>query len=100
MEIDFDPAKNGRNIAQRGLSFERLANIDWVSALMVEDRRREYGEQRFRIFGLLDERLHVAVVTKRDDAIRVISFRKANRKEELMYERQEAQRQDPESRTH
>ncbi len=86
MRITFDPAKNDRNIAERGLSFERVGEMDWNSALVSEDTRRDYGEKRLRVFALLDGRLHVAVVTPRDDELRVISLRKANRKEERLYE--------------
>jgi len=70
MPIVFDPAKNERNIAERGLSFERVADRDWGSALIAEDDRRDYGERRFRVFGRLDGRLHIAVVTPRGDDLR------------------------------
>ncbi len=87
MAITFDPAKNERNIAERGLSFERVADMKWDTALLAEDTRREYGETRIRVFALLEGRLHIAVVSPRgDDDLRVISFRKANRKEEKLYE--------------
>ena len=42
MEILFDPAKNERNIRERGLSFERVAEFDFVSAYFEEDTRRDY----------------------------------------------------------
>ena len=100
MAFIFDPEKNERNIQERGLSFERVAEMDWDTALIAEDTRREYGERRYRVFALLDKRLHIAAITPRGEDIRVISFRKANRKEELMYEREKARRQGPESRTH
>ncbi len=51
-----------------------------------EDTRKDYGERRFRILALLGQRLHVAVITYRDDAVHVISFRKANKKEVRWYE--------------
>lgn len=47
MDISFDPAKDARNVARRGLSFARAADFDWAGALILEDKRREYGEQRF-----------------------------------------------------
>ncbi|WP_347258541.1 BrnT family toxin [Methylocaldum sp.] len=50
MKITFDPAKNARNIAERGLSFECVRNLDWVHAVVLEDTRRDYGERRFRVF--------------------------------------------------
>jgi uncharacterized protein len=51
----------------------------------VEDTRKDYGERRLRVLGRLDGRLHVAVITRRGDAIHIISFRKANRKEVKWY---------------
>jgi hypothetical protein len=58
-----------------------VAELDWRTALLVEDERRDYGEPRIRVFALRDGRLHIAVVTPREDALRVISFRRASRKE-------------------
>ena len=85
MRITFDPAKNDRNVAERGLSFDRVADLEWETAVSVEDTRKDYGERRLRVLALLDGRLHVAVITQRGDAIPVISFRKANRKEVKWY---------------
>src|SRR4051794_18103531 len=85
MRITFDLAKNDRNIAERGLSFELVAELDWLAALALEDTRRDYGERRVRVLAPLDGRLHVAVVTYRNDAVHVISFRKANRREVRWY---------------
>ena len=87
MDISFDPAKNARNIAERGLSFERVAELDWETALSEEDIRKDYGERRVRVFGLLGRRLHVAVITMRGATVHVISFRKANEREVRRYAR-------------
>jgi uncharacterized DUF497 family protein len=86
MRLTFDPAKNDRNIAERGLSFERVGDLDWETAVSIEDTRKDYGERRVQVFALVDGRLHAAVITMRDDALHVISFRKANRKEVKRYE--------------
>jgi hypothetical protein len=88
MRITFDPAKNDKNLAERGLSFERVADLDWDTAVAVEDTRKDYGEKRLRILALLDGRLHAAVITMRNDATHVISFRKANTKEVKRYEQE------------
>lgn len=91
MRITFDPARNEKNIDERGLSFERAAELEWDTALVREDTRRDYGETRLRALALLQGRLHAIVVTPRaDDELRVISFRKANRKEERLYEKENA----------
>ena len=84
MRITFDPAKNERNIAERGLPFQRVAELEWETAIAVEDTRHDYGEVRLRVMAVLAGRLHV-VVTHRERALQVISFRKANRQEVKWY---------------
>jgi uncharacterized protein (DUF4415 family) len=46
MRVTFNPAKNARNRSERGLSFERVADLGWETAVVWEDRRQDYGEQR------------------------------------------------------
>ena len=86
MEITYDPAKNARNVQERGLSFDRAIDFDFHTALYRVDDRREYGETRIRAMGILDGRLHALVFVEQDTGIRVISFRKANRREIQRYE--------------
>jgi uncharacterized DUF497 family protein len=88
MRVTFDPAKNARNIAERNLPFERVAGLAWETAILQEDRRKDYGETRVRVLAQLGQRLHVAVITMRGEAVHVISFRKANRKEVEWYEQE------------
>jgi uncharacterized protein len=87
VEIAFDPVKNARNIEARGLSFERAADFDFESALFAEDIRRDYRERRIRALGFLDGRLHALVFVETGPGIRVISLRKANRREVKRYEK-------------
>lgn len=88
MEITFDPAKNDRNIELRGLSFELVMNFDFETALFSPDQRRDYGEVRIRALGWLDKRLHALVFVETRHGIRVVSFRKANKREVTIYESQ------------
>lgn len=85
MTSSFDPAKNAKNIAERRLSFELVANLEWETAVAEEDTRRDYGERRIRVFALIGDRLHVAVITMRGATIHVIRFRKANDREVCKY---------------
>ena len=89
MPISFDPRKNERNIAERGLSFELVEEFEWGSALVVEDARRDYGERRYQALGLIADRLHALVFTPRAGRVHVISLRKANRREARLYETQD-----------
>ncbi len=76
--IVFDLAKSARNATERGFSFERAAEFDWSTALVVEDLRREYGERRFQALGRIEGRCYVMVFTPRGGNVHVISLRKAN----------------------
>jgi uncharacterized DUF497 family protein len=85
MAFTFDPEKNARNVAERGLSFGLVERLEWETAMVVEDTRRNYGEIRLQVLALLEGRLYVTVVTPRGEDLRVISFRKANRREVERY---------------
>lgn len=87
MDIEFDPAKNVRNIAERGLSFELAAEFDFTTALVAVDSRRAYGETRYEAIGWIGHALHVLVFTIRGDVLRVISLRRANKRERSRYEK-------------
>ena len=81
MKIEFDPAKNARNIRERDLSFERAVNFNFETAVFLIDDRFDYGEIRHIGIGYLDGRLHILCFVFITDGIRVISFRKANSRE-------------------
>ncbi len=87
MYIEFDPDKNERNIRERDLSFQRVADFDFDTALVQQDVRNPYPEVRFVATGLLVGRLHVLCFTPAGDGIRIISFRKANLREIRNYEK-------------
>lgn len=88
MNLSFDAAKSERNLATRGISFENAGEFAWNSALIVEDLRRPYGEQRYQALGLIGNRLHMLVFTPRERKAHVISLRKANKREIKRYEAQ------------
>lgn len=85
MRIAFDPIKNERNLRERGLSFERVAEFNFETALYALDERRDYPEPRIVAIGLLGDRVHVLCFTEVAGGIRVISFRKANAREVKRY---------------
>ncbi len=94
MEIQFDPEKDARNIELRGISLQDAVEFEWESALIIQDTRQDYGETRYRAFGFIENRLHALVFTPREGTIRVISLRKANRREALRYEKETRLRTD------
>jgi uncharacterized DUF497 family protein len=84
--VSFDPAKNERNIASRGISFEVAEQFEWDTAMIAEDLRKDYGERRFQTLGFIAGRLHAMVFTPRAGRVHVISLRRANRREMKRYE--------------
>ena len=86
MKIDFDPTKSERNAKSRSLSFDKAVDFDWETAIYYEDECVDYPETRIIAVGFLGVRLHVICFTPIDGGVRIISFRKANRREVRHYE--------------
>jgi hypothetical protein len=78
MNIEFDPAKDAANPAKHGISLRRADIVAFE-----EDRRFAYGETRYRAFGLLDRAPYCLVFTLRGPIMRVVSLRRAHRREFL-----------------
>lgn len=85
--MDKDPKKERKNIAVRGLSLDLAEQLNWAIALIWEDRRKDYGERRYCVLGFIEDRLHSVVFTPSDGKPRVISLRKANKREVNRYEK-------------
>jgi len=62
-------------------SFELAAVFELDTAIIQADVRKQYGEPRFNALGFIQDRLYHLTFTARTDAIRVISLRKANKRE-------------------
>lgn len=86
MEIEYDIVKNQINLEARGIDFESAHDFDFETAFQVIDDRKDYGETRYRAIGFIRNRLHALVYTRISNGIRVISLRKANRREIKLYE--------------
>ncbi|GAW85664.1 conserved hypothetical protein [Bathymodiolus platifrons methanotrophic gill symbiont] len=87
MKIEYDPIKSENNRLERGLSFELAAEFELDTAIIRIDIRQQYGEPRFNALGFILDRLYHLTFTIRADVIRVISFRKANKREVNYYVR-------------
>jgi len=87
MEFEWDDAKNNACFARRGFDFAYAVRAFFDPLRIVaQDTRRAYGEDRFRLIGMIDGRAYVIVYTVRGSAVRIISARKANPKEVADYE--------------
>jgi uncharacterized DUF497 family protein len=85
IRIEFDPSKDASNQLKHGLSLAFAEQLDWESALVWIDDRFEYGEQRMIALAPETGVVYYAAFVDRDDVRRVISLRRANRKEVKHY---------------
>ena len=86
--IEFDPVKDAANRQKHGLSLRDADRIDWSTLKSLHDERFDYGENRQVGFAFIGKRLHACVYTYRGMNLRIISLRKANKKERKCYEKQ------------
>ena len=82
MQIDFDPDKRDKAMAERGLDFARADEVFAATHFTAEDAREDYSETRYITVGKLDGRMIVMVWTPRGKVRRIISMRKANEREQ------------------
>jgi uncharacterized DUF497 family protein len=92
MNFEWDEAKNRRNLAKHGFSFENAKLVfDDPHALSYQDREVD-GEERWQTLGVLARSVLVLVAhTYREEngeaAVRIISARKASLSERRAYEK-------------
>jgi hypothetical protein len=86
--FEWDPNKAATNARKHGVTFEEAATafVD-PFGLIVEDPRHSSGEQRHALLGYSEhQRLLAVMFTERGDRIRLISARKATRRERHDYQ--------------
>jgi uncharacterized protein len=89
MRFDWHEAKRQRTLAERNIDFAAMAAcFDDPRRMIRRDLRKDYGEQRFNLLGVLKGRLFHVTFTLRDDTIWVISARKANKREQKAYDQE------------
>jgi uncharacterized protein len=87
VKVEWDDKKRSNALAERGLDFADVAGVDWATAFTVEDARLDYAEARFVTMAPINNRLCVFAWCQRGEALRVISLRKANKRERNKYEK-------------
>lgn len=85
VRVTWDEDKRVQNLRKHDIDFVDAETLFEGLTLTLEDDRFAYGEQRFVTFGLLEGEVFAVVHTEQDEEIRVISMRKATRREEQSY---------------
>jgi len=86
MEFEWDDGKSNQNLLQRGFGFDYAALVFEGPTVEAVDDRRGYGEHRVRAIGEVEGNVLVVVYTDRSGVRRIISARKANRKERRLWQ--------------
>jgi uncharacterized protein len=87
-KFEWDEAKNRANLKKHGLDFSDAEEMFRGWFFYEPDTREDYGEMRWMELGMIQGRIaHVVFVECGTDTIRVISLRKASRRECKEYEK-------------
>lgn len=87
MHYEWSPAKLAENVAKHRVWFSAADGFEWETAQLDVDGRKRYSETRWNATGLIGARLYLLTFTLRGNAVRIISLRKANRREVRRYAR-------------
>ena len=88
MLIDFDPAKDEANRSKHGVSLAFGARVfEDADHVVLPSLRPIDGEDRYKVVGMVDDRLWTAVHVRRGETIRMISVRRSNSDEQRDYDR-------------
>jgi uncharacterized protein len=85
VRFDFDPTKDGLNIEKHGLSLSLAERLEWEAALLWIDERQDYGETRVLALAPSTGILYYVAFVDRADVRRIMSLRRANRREVKRY---------------
>jgi uncharacterized DUF497 family protein len=85
MKFEYDPEKSAENKRKHGIDFEEAQAL-WEDSALVEIPARTSEEPRWLVIGVIGQKHWSAVVTRRDENIRLISVRRSRKEEVRIYE--------------
>jgi len=83
--FEFDEDKSRANLQKHGIDFQSAQEL-WQDPNLLEIRARSAAEDRFLLIGRIGRKHWSAVVTYRNDRIRLISVRRSRALEVKLYE--------------
>jgi uncharacterized DUF497 family protein len=85
MGFEYDPDKSTENKRKHGIDFEEAQTL-WVDSALVEISARTSDEPRWLLIGKIDQKHWSAIITRRNENIRLISVRRSRDEEVRIYE--------------
>jgi len=87
LDFEFDDDKSKANLEKHGIDFH-AAQVLWNDPDLLEVQARSGSENRFLLMGRIGGKHWSAVVTYRDETVRLISVRRSRKTEVELYESQ------------
>ena len=85
MHFEFDTKKSLSNLSKHGIDFDGAQNL-WSDPDLLEIPAKTVDEPRYLVVGKIDDKHWSAVITYRDQSIRLISVRRSRPEEIELYE--------------
>ena len=85
MLYDWDASKAANNFAKHSVELAAVEGFDWNTALVRTTLNHVGGEPRLLAYGAIGDRLHALVYSVETRCVRVISLRKASKREVRFY---------------
>jgi uncharacterized DUF497 family protein len=92
MPFEYDSTKSKSNKLKHGIDFEE-AQLLWLDTSLVEVPVFTSDEPRWVVIGKIGEKHWSAVITRREESIRLISARRSRETEKNIYENQDIERE-------
>jgi len=83
--FEFDDLKSKSNFQKHGIDFIEAQTL-WNDSNLLEIPAKTLDEPRFLIIGMIEKKHWSAVITYRDEKIRLISVRRSRDEEVTLYE--------------
>ena len=86
--FEFDESKSQSNLKKYGIDFVEAQRL-WDDSCLVEIPAKTVDEPRYLLVGTIEKRHWSAVVTYRNQSVRLISVRRSRAEEVSLYESQD-----------
>jgi uncharacterized DUF497 family protein len=88
MKFEWDEKKSGINLSKHGIDFNTATEL-WDDEERIQIQTAFPIENRRILIGKIGEKIWAAIYTRRNNSIRIISVRRARKKEARIYEQKE-----------
>lgn len=85
MRFEWDEGKSVANRSKHGIDFHQALTL-WKDPRRLTSTSPSAAEPRERVVGRIGDKIWTAIITRRGDAIRLISVRRARDNEQKEYE--------------